>query len=360
MRHASVTEPAALHRRFSRDSSDRRCRFADAAAPSWRETPLAARDAIREALAGAGITEAVTYALVSARVLDGFRWSFEDEPAAGEAGREGLPITVTNPLSMDHAILRQSIVGSLVQVVDGNLRHGRDDVAAFEVGKGYGRVGDDTREWWRLGLALTGSFDAAGWNRPRREADVDDAKGAIELIAGVIAAGVPEYRALTDEPLLHPGRSATVSARSEDGCLAITGVVGELHPRVATAWDLRRRVVVAELSITGLTAGALPTVRTTPLPHVLPVERDLTVDVRDDVPAAAVARAIRDAGGALLVDAALAGTYRGHPLGPDERSLTYRLRFGAGDRTLTDAEVDAAVEAVAGALRQHVGARIRT
>jgi len=328
--------------------------------PSWRETPLAARDAIREALVGAGLTEAVTYALVSARLLDGFRWTFEDQPAAGEARREGLPITVTNPLSMDHAVLRQSIVGSLVQVVDGNIRHGQADVAAFEIGKGYGRVGDETREWWRLGLALTGSFDAPGWNRPRREADVDDAKGAIELVAHVIDAGAAEYRPLADEPLLHPGRSATVAARSTDGDLAIAGVVGELHPRIGEAWDLRRRVIVAELSIRGLSSGSLPIVDAKPLPHVLPVERDLTVDVADSVPAADVDRAIREAGAGLLADVALAGTYRGHPLAPAERSLTYRLRFGAGDRTLTDAEVDAAVETIAGALGHHLGARIRS
>lgn len=327
--------------------------------PSWRETPLAARDAIREALVGAGITEAVTYALVSARIVDGFRWSYEDRPASGEARREGLPIRVTNPLSIDHAILRQSIVGSLLQVVDGNLRHGQSDVAAFEVGKGYGRVGDETREWWRLGLALTGSFDAPGWNRPPRQADIDDAKGATELVADVIDARAPEYRPLTDEPLLHPGRSATVTAQAADGELAIAGVVGELHPRVAEVWDLGRRLIVAELSITGLAGGALPIVQATPLPHVLPIERDLTVDVQDAITAAAVAGAIGDAGGELLRDATLAGTYRGHPLGPDERSLTYRLRFEGGDRMLTDAEVDAAVETITGALKHHLGARIR-
>jgi phenylalanyl-tRNA synthetase beta chain len=328
--------------------------------PPWRASPLAARDAIREVLVGAGITEAVTYALVSARMLEGFRWSFEDLPAAGEAHSEGLPITVTNPLSMDHVVLRQSIVGSLVQVVDSNLRHGQADVAVFEIGKGYGQVGDASREWWRLGLALTGSFDGPSWNRPRREADIDDAKGAIELVARVIGAAAPDYRALTDEPLLHPGRSATVAATAADGGLAIGGVLGELHPRVGEAWDLRRRVVVAELSITGLSAGALPTVKVEPLPHVLPQERDLTVDVDDRVPAADVARAAREAGGELLRSVDLVGTYRGHPLGPEERSLTYRLRFGAGDRGLTDPEVDAAVAAITGALKHHVGARIRS
>jgi phenylalanyl-tRNA synthetase beta chain len=245
-------------------------------------------------------------------------------------------------------------------VVDANLRHGQADTATFEVGKGYGRVGDAPREWWRLGLALAGSFDATGWNRPRRDADIDDAKGAIELIARVIGADAPAYRALSDEPLLHPGRSATVTALAADGSLAIGGVVGELHPRAAEAWDLRRRLVVAELSIVGLTAGALPIVSALPLPHVQPVERDLTVDVADTVPAGEVGKRIRETGGELLQEAALVGTYRGQPLGPDERSLTWRLRFGAGDRALTDADVDAAVAVITGALTHQVGARIRS
>ena len=328
--------------------------------PSWRETPLGARDAIREVLVGAGITEAVTYALVSARLLEAFRWSFEDQPAAGEELREGLPISVTNPLSMDHAMLRQSIVGSLVRVIDGNVRRGQGDVAAFEIGKGYGRVGDSPREWWRLGLALMGSFETASWNRPRRDADLDDAKGAIELIARTLGAAAPEYRPLVNEPILHPGRSAIVTAHAPDGAPAMSGVVGELNPRLAEAQEVRRRVIVAELSISGLSGGSLPTVTAMPLPHIQPVDRDLTVDVGDSVPAADVARTIEEAGGALLERATLVAMYRGKPLGPDERSLTYRLRFGARDRTLADAEVDAAVEAVSGALAHHVGARIRT
>jgi len=328
--------------------------------PGWRPTPLAARDAIREALVGGGITEAVSYALVSTRMLETFRWSFEDQPAAGEARREGDQITVTNPLSLDHVVLRQSLVGSLAEVVDSNARHGQADVAVFEIGKGYGRVADEPREWWRLGLALTGSFDAAGWNRPRRDADLDDAKGALELVAAVLGATAPEYRPLADEPMLHPGRSATVASIARDGSLAISGVVGELHPKLAEAWDLRRRVVVAEVSVAGLSAGSLRVVESVPPPHVQPIERDLTIDVDDTVPAAAIGSSIREAGGPLLEQATLVGTYRGKPLGPDERSLTYRLRFGAGDRALSEAEVDAALAAVTGALTHHRGARIRS
>src|SRR4029079_3308978 len=101
--------------------------------------------------------------------------------------------------------------------------------------------------------------------------------------------------------------SATVTAGGPDGSLAIGGGVGELHPRVGEAWDLRPRVVVAELAIAGLTAGARPIVSAVPLPHVQPVERDLTVDVPDAVPAGEVGRGIREAGAQALPDRALAG-----------------------------------------------------
>jgi phenylalanyl-tRNA synthetase beta chain len=334
--------------------------------PDWRESPLAARDAIREALVGASLTEAVTYALVSARHIETFGWTVADRPAAGEGVREGTPITVTNPLSQDHSILRQSLVGSLVDVVGGNTRHGTGNVAVFEVGKGYGRVGDAAREWWRLGLALAGSFEEPAWNRPRRDADIDDAKGAIELIARILGAAAPAYEPLTDEPILHPGRSATVEARfgngsSTSGEIAIAGVLGELHPRLVEAWDLRtRRVVVAELSVAGLAGGALPVVEATALPLVLPVERDLTVDVPDSVASAGVTRQIVASGGPLLLDVQLAGTYRGQPLGPDERSLTFRLRLGAPDRALSDEEVDSTIRTITDALADHIGARIRS
>ena len=329
--------------------------------PGWRESPLAARDAIREALVGAGLTEVVTYALVSPRMLEAFRWSFEDRPALGEAPAQGRPVAVTNPLSMDHSLLRQSIVGSLIEVVDTNARHGQADVAIFEVGRGYGGTADRSHEWWRLGLAITGAFEIPAWNRPRREADLEDAKGVIELIARLIGGAHPEYRPLTNEPILHPGRSAMVESRLPGGELAIAGAVGELHPRIAEAWELRgKRVMVAELSITGLAAGSLPIVTATPLARFQPVERDLTVDVADSVPASDVAGAIREAGGEILLEATLVGTYRGLPLGPDERSLTFRLRFGVPDRQLTEAEIDEAIGTISRALADHNGARIRS
>jgi phenylalanyl-tRNA synthetase beta chain len=329
--------------------------------PAWRETPLAARDAIRDALVGAGFTEAVSYALVSPKLDETLAWAGSAGVARGEAAREGSQITVTNPLSADHSVLRQALVGSLVQVVDGNTRHGQADVAFFEVGKGYGRVGDTPREWWRLGLALAGAFEPAAWNRPRREADLDDAKGAIELVARLIGAEAPTYAAETAEPILHPGRSARVEARFPDGDVAIAGVVGELHPRLVDELGLRtQRVIVGELSVAGLAGGSLPVVQAVPLPRVQPVARDLTVDVPDTVAAGDVLGIVRAEGGPLLAKASLVGTYRGQPLGPDERSLTFRLLFGGTDEPPAEADVDAAIGTIGRALTAHLGARIRS
>jgi phenylalanyl-tRNA synthetase beta chain len=271
---------------------------------------------------------------------------------------------VTNPLSADHSVLRPALVGSLVQVVSTNVRHGVDDVTIFEVGKGYGAddAGDGAivREWWRLGLAGTGVGDPASFNRPPRPYDLDDAKGAIELVARRLGFDAPAYRAERGEPLLHPGRAARVEA-TRDGRLALSGVVGELHPSVVEAWDLRSaRVVVAELDLTGLGGGLRPNVTAVPPPRHPASERDVAVVVAEAVPAGDVAAAIGASAGSILADVLLFDVYRGSPLAADEKSLAFRLTFRAADRTLEEAEVDAAIAAITTALQTQIGGRIRT
>jgi phenylalanyl-tRNA synthetase beta chain len=320
------------------------------------------------------VTEVVTYALVSPRIAEAFRWEAPLAPAEGSDPEGGRPILVTNPLSADHSVLRPALVGSLVQVVSTNLRHGVDDVTIFEIGKGYGADGiradrsapppgrdaGGVREWWRLGLAGTGTGDPASFNRPLRPYDIDDAKGVIDLIARRLRFDAPAYEALRGEPLLHPGRAARVTAR-RDGALALSGVVGELHPSVAEAWDLRgARLVVAELDIAGLGGGSQAAVVAAPPPRHPAGERDLAVVVNDDVAAGDVATAIAAHGGPLLVDLRLFDVYRGSPLGADEKSLAYRLTFRAPDRTLEEAEIEGAIGAITAGVRSQVGGRIRT
>ena len=329
-----------------------------AAMPSFRPSPLELRDGLRGALVGAGLTEVVTHALVAPARLDRVRWTEPIDVADGETAAAGQPITVTNPLSIDHSVLRQSLVASLLDIVSSNGRRGRTEVAIFEIGKGYGRVEEATNEWWRLGLALWGPFDPPAWNRPARDADLDDAKGVIEHVARYLGLLAPAYAPIFGEPTLHPGRAADVVARDAGGGTGLTGRVGEVHPELAEAWEIRGRVVVAELSVRGLTAGLLPVPRVVAPSRHPDVERDVAVVVDEDRPSGELEAAVRASAGPLLRDVRLFDVYRGAPLAADERSLAFRLRFAAEDRTLTEAEVETAMAAVMAALAA-AGGRIR-
>ena len=333
----------------------------DTVLPTYRPSPLEVRNAIRESLVGAGLTEAVTYALVSAERLTAAAWQTPDVPVPGEGTAAGEAINVTNPLSQDHALLRQSVVGSLLDVAATNARRGQANSAFFEVGKGYGRLNREPHEWWRLGIALSGAASDPSWQQPERLVDLDDAKGVIELLCRRLGFSGPEYDALADEPLLHPGRAARVTALGSGEGLGLAGRVGEIHPDVLESWPLRvERCVVAELSISGLGGGQLTDPRGATPSRQPAVARDVAVVIGGATTAAQVLATIRSSAGAALEDVRLFDVYRGTPLSPDERSLAYRLTFRAQDRTLTEDEVDAAVAKVVAALERELGARIRS
>ena len=332
----------------------------DTPMPPYRHQPLALRDLVRDTLAGAGLTEVVTHALVSPELAEAFRWEAVAPSVEGGDPDGGRLVTVRNPLSVDHSVLRPDLVGSLVGVVSTNLRHGREDVSIFEIDKGYGYAEGEAREWWRLGIALTGAAEPQAWNRVGRPYDIDDAKGIVELVCRRLGFEAPAYEVLTGEPLLHPGRSATVRAERA-GIVVLGGFLGELHPTIAEEWDLRgARLVIAELDIAGLSGGRRPAVVASPPPRHPAAERDLAIVVPEERRAGEVIASIESHGGATLERVALFDVYRGAPLDPGEKSLAIRLWFRLPDRTLTDAEIDASLDAIRSGIATDVGGRIRT
>ena len=330
----------------------------DTAMPHVRPNPLELRDALRHALAAAGLTEVVTPALVSPSQAAALGWPVgAADGVPGERAVDGPVVTVTNPLSERHSVLRRGLVGSLLDVLALNERHGQGDVAIFEVGKGYAKATDGTpAEWWRLAFLLAGATGPAAWNRPLRSWDLDDAKGIVELIGRVVGLADVDFAPYTDGAPLHPGRA--VRATAGEGC---AGLVGELHPSILEAWDLRaERVLVAELAIAGLAGGQLAPVRVTPISRFGPLERDIALVVPESVTAADVAATLRSAGGDMLRRIGLFDIYQGTPLGPGEKSLAWRAVFAAEDRALADEEVDAEVARLVAAAESVHGARLRT
>ena len=323
--------------------------------PPFRPSPLEVRELVREILAGAGLTEVVTTALVSPRHLEVFALA-TDVPSVGDEPQPGSgTIAATNPLSRDHSLLRRNLIGSLLDVVGTNLRHGIEDVAVFEIGKGYARDGDEPREWWRLGFALLGSAEPPAWNRPARSYDLDDAKGILELLASRLGLGRPVYTADGGEAVFHPGRTARAEIPGH-----LHSLVGQLHPATVDAWELRTTdpVIVGEIALEGLAEGRLTPERAPAVGRHPEVDRDLAIVVPEATAAAAVQAAIGERGGELLRDVRLFDIYRGAPLGADEKSLAFRLRFGAPDRTLTEAEIEAAIATIVAGLPA-IGGRLR-
>ncbi len=342
--------------------------------PAYRPSPLQVRDAVREALVGAGLTEVVTHALVSPRSLVDLPWPEDGSVPAGEDAAGGTSVTVRNPLALQHSVLRRHLPGSLLDVLATNERHGAERVAIFEVGKGYASEAGRAREWWRLAFLLAGKAEPPSWNRPGRPVDLDDAKAVVEVVAERLGLGPVSFRPDRRGAPFHPGRAASVHAAIGEtggprptglvvvpGDLALSGHVAELHPSVAEAWELRSpRVLVAEIAISGLAGGTLAAPRARSLPRFQAVDRDLAVVVDEDVPAAAVVEAARRAAGDLLRTIRLFDVYRGAPLAAHEKSVAIRFVLQAADRTLTDGEVDGIVAAIADALADDVGGRIRS
>jgi phenylalanyl-tRNA synthetase beta chain len=325
--------------------------------PHVRPNPLELRNGLRDVLAGAGLTEVVTPALVPPSQAATLAWpALAAEGVADAKAVDGPAVTVTNPLSERHAVLRQGLVASLLDVLALNERHGRVDLAIFEIGKGYAKAPDGTAaEWWRLAFLLTGAHGQPAWNLPPRSWDLDDGKGIVELLARALDLVDPRWVPHTDGAPLHPGRAARGSVPG-----ALAGIVGELHPSVLAAWDLRaERVIVGELALRGLSGGQRPPSRVAPLSHVPRAERDLALVVPEALPAGDLAATLRTAGGERLRGLSLFDIYRGAPLLSGEKSLAWRVSFGSDERPLSDEEIDAAVAVLVSAAAAAHGARLR-
>lgn len=299
--------------------------------------------AVREALAGAGLTEVVNYAMVSDR-------------AAG--GHVPPRVPLRNPLSEEQGVLRTSlVVPGLIGVLQTNLRRGRRDAHLFEVGRVFlpAPPGSDwpVREVQRLALLMTGSGQPAHWSGRPRRADFFDATGALHVMGQRLGLPLWELRAPREAPpFLHPGKAAEVWS----GGRAL-GYVGAIHPEQAQAWELRDETVVAELDLDPLLERR-PASRFRALPRFPMVARDLSIVGPSSVTAAEIGRLVREAAGDLLRDAWVVDRYEGPPLAPGTVSVTVTLQYQHPSRTLTGDEVQASVRRVVEALHA-AGCEIR-
>ena len=300
--------------------------------------PRIARDRkIRTALLGMGFSESITFAFI--------------EAAAAAPYLDGNPaIAIANPLSEKFTVMRPSLVPGLVDAVSHNRRHGRADVRLFEIGTRFSPRGE-TRG---AGFAWTGIATVDHWSGERRAVEFFDMKGVVEQLCALMQV-TPAF-AEVELPYLVSGRAASVVA---DG--KTIGVFGQLLPAIADARELPSdEVYVGEIDLDLLTAAApSETLRTAPLPRYPSVVRDVSILVADTLSAATVRGTIRSAAPSTLIDVREFDRYQGKGVPDGKVSLSFRLTFQSLERTLTDEEVQAAMQKIIEALTRELHATQR-
>ncbi len=304
---------------------------------------------IRRGLAGLGYQETINFGFVEER------WEHE---LAGNPD----PIRVLNPIAAPLAVMRSSLVGSLVGVLRTNLARKAGRVRVFEIGRVFRRdpAGVDgplsvagVAQPLRVAALAYGPVVPPQWGQKERPVDFYDVKGDLEaLLAPHIAAFVP-----CEHPALHPGRSARIEL---DG--RAIGHLGELHPRWRQGYDLPLAPLLFDVDLDALTAVPVP--QLAPLPRQQSAWRDIALVLREDVPHTAVAARLADDPATLVRGVTLFDLYQpkapGAGIAAGERSLAYRLELRDDQATLTDERIDAAVAAAVARAQAAFGARLRT
>ncbi len=285
------------------------------------------------------------------------------DPAAGELVR------VANPLSEQHAILRPVLYPSLLASLSENVRQRRLDPWLFEIGKTYWMTdaqhappwaetaGTGRYEAWHLGIALLGPRAPAAPGEHAADADVGMLKGILAALHEALGAPAPAFRAESEterHPHLHPGRAG----RLIDAEGRAYGSVGEVHPRVAGAWGLPGRPLLAAVNLPQLASLIDADQRIRPIPLAQPIDRDLAVVVDETTPLGEVLRVLRTSAGTALTHARVFDIYRGSQVAEGRVSYAIALRFqpsSAGD----ERSVERAMKRAQGALGHHLGATFR-
>ena len=295
---------------------------------------------IRAVLTAAGLSESMTFAFI------------ERQAAAAFCSEAVEPSAIANPLSEKFAVLRPSMLPGLVDSCSHNRRRGRKDVRLFETGSRFTGSGEGRA----VGMAWSGSGNVAHWSAPPRGVDFFDIKGTVEALCEALQIQDLEFESAACA-FLAAGRAAKV----QSGGVPL-GLLGQLLPSIAEArgFPAGEEVYVAELDVDALAARApSDDLRATSLPKFPSIVRDLSILVADALPAAAVRGTIRSAAPSLLQSVTEFDRYQGKGIPEGRLSLSLRLTFRSTERTLTDDEVDAAMNDIVAALEREHGAQRR-
>ncbi len=316
--------------------------------PAPPSDALSRRQLLRRVLTASGCSEAITYGFIE----EAAALPFVDQPAD--------LVRIANPLSEKFAVLRPSLVPGLLDALVHNRRREHRDIRLFEIGRRFTTADGETSGF---AVALTGAPAPEHWSGGGRQTDLYDAIGLVDRVCE--AFGVkPGYRPAGDRNTLVADRAAIIHAASGTSVEPVVlGHVGQLAPAIARARGLPAddAIYVAELDLSAVARTGLDRRRmvAAPLPRYPSIVRDLAVIVDAALPAATVRETIRSVAPETLLQVREFDLYQGKGIPDGRMSLAFRLTFRAADRTLTDTEVQRAMDAIVAELENAHQATLR-
>lgn len=298
------------------------------------------RQSIRHLLTVRDYQEVVNYSFVDA--------CWERDFCANEA-----PILLSNPIASQMSVMRSSLIGGLVGNLANNLRRRVERVRLYEIGRCFLRdeVGAEISGFLqplRLGGLCAGPALPEQWGIATRSVDFFDVKADVEALLSPAKAEFVR----TEQPAFHPGRAAAIVLGGQR-----IGGIGELHPRLADAYELGTAPVAFELDLAPLLDRSLPQFsELSPFP---PVTRDIALVVDEDIRAQDVVACLKGAAPGFVRNIQLFDVYIGKGVERGKKSVACRVVMQDTDRTLADAEVEAALVQILGAVQAALGARLR-
>ena len=297
--------------------------------PEVRDRTLLLERKTSDLLIHHGYHEVITYSFTSPTSWDLLGLPSED--------KRRTHLRILNPLTEDFSVMRTSLIPGLLEVARYNLSRKNSNLKLFELKKVFlPKEGEKlpTEVKYLAGLSLGLDRDPH-WTSVPRSVDFYDVKGCIEDLLEILQIKGVKFIRDEDISYLHPGKSSRILMERET-----LGVIGEIHPQVMVHYDLPGRAYLFEIDFEQLVKGAGEGRRFRPLPKFPAVYRDLSMVVDEALEVEKVTETIWTLQQPFIDEVSVFDVYQGAPIPKGKKGISYRIRFQAGDRTLTDEEVN--------------------
>ncbi|WP_318490774.1 phenylalanine--tRNA ligase subunit beta [Photobacterium leiognathi] len=297
---------------------------------------------VRDLLVDRGYQEAITY-------------SFVEPEQQKLIVPEIEPLILPFPISAEMSAMRLSLWTGLLNTVVFNQKRQQPRVRLFEAGLRFipeESAENGMRQEMMLAGVIAGNRSDEHWDIATNTVDFFDLKGDLEAILELTANEAAFSFKAAKHPALHPGQSAAIVVDGKE-----VGFIGTVHPELERKFGLNGRTIVFEIEWAAINTRMLPeAVVVSKFPAN---RRDIAVVVSEDVAAGDVVEACRANGGELLTDVNLFDVYTGKGVEEGNKSLAIALTLQSAERTLEEADIASAVEAIVAALAEKFGASLR-